>query len=140
MPSLAMSPHALHEAVPADDVEAGRGLVEHERARIGDERPREQHAPRFAARHLVHQPPREMGRAHPFERFTGAPAHVVGDRAVSKDALRRDEAREHRRQPGDAPFAVAADEALMQIGRDDAELRPQLEDIPVVVAEDAHRR
>src|SRR5688572_162619 len=34
-------PDALHESVTADDVEAGGRLVQDERARIGDERPRQ---------------------------------------------------------------------------------------------------
>ena len=38
------------------------------------------------------------------------------------------------------PSLLPADEPLMQIGRDDAELRSQLEDIPPVVAEHANRR
>ena len=47
---------------------------------------------------------------------------------------------QHRRLSHDAAFAVAGDEPLMQIGRDDAELGSQLEDIPIAAAEDADRR
>ena len=81
-----------------------------------------------------------MAGAHFLERLHPAPPHLVGDRAVSQDALRGDEAREHRSEPRDASLAVAADESLMQVGRDDAQLRPELEDVPVVAAEDADRR
>ena len=39
---------AFQKALARDDIQTGRRLVQHERARIGDERPRNQHAARFA--------------------------------------------------------------------------------------------
>jgi len=46
-----------------------------------------------------------------------------------------------RKEPGEdsvlgphASFVVAEDEAVMEIRRDEAELRPQIEDIPVIAA------
>ena len=133
-------PDALHEIVPRDQVEAGRRLVEDQRPRRRDERARQQHAPRFAARHLVQPAPGQVRRAHALERVGRPSAHLVGDRAVAQDAVRREKAGEHRGLARDAALAVAGDEPLMQIGRHDAELRSQLEHVPVVVAEHADRR
>ena len=79
-----------------------------------------------------------MSGGHPLERVDGPAPHLIGHRAVAQDALRRDEARQHRRKAGDAPFAVAGDETLMEIGRHDAELRAQLEYVPIVVAKHTH--
>jgi hypothetical protein len=58
---------------------------------------------------------------------------------VSKNPVGRDERREHRRLGRDPPFAVPGDEALVQVGRYDPELRSQLEHMPVAAAEHAHR-
>ena len=65
--------------------------------------------------------------------------HLVGDHAVAQDAVRGEKAGEHRGLAGDAALAVAGDEPLVQVGRHDAELRSQVEHVPVVAAEHAHR-
>src|SRR5439155_7640443 len=126
---------ALHEGVPRDEIETGRRLVEHERPRRGDQCPRQEHAARLAARHRVQPPAREMRHPHAPERFTCPTAHLVADEAVPEDAVRREKAGEHGGLARDEPFAVAGHEPLMQIGRDNAELRSQLEHVPVAGAE-----
>ena len=130
---------ALHEGMARDEVEAGGRFVENEGARRGDERAREQHPPRLAARHLVEPAPRQVRDAHPLERLRRALPHLRRHRPVAQNPLRGEEPREHRGVRHHAPLVVAEDEAVMQIRRDDAELRSQLEHVPVVAAEDPYR-
>ena len=98
------------------------------------------HPTRFAARHLVQPPAGQMRHAHPLECLGGAAPHVRGHDAVAKNPLRREEAGEHRGVRHDTPFVVAEHEAVMQVRRHDAELRSQLEHVPVVLPEYADRR
>ena len=81
-----------------------------------------------------------MGHTHPLERFRGAAPHVLRHDAVAKNPLCRKEPRQHRGVRHDPAFVVAEHEAVMQIRRHDAELRPQLEHVPVVLPEYADGR
>ena len=82
----------------------------------------------------------EVGRADRLERLSRTHAHLVGHDAVAKNPVRHEERRQHGRLARDAALAVARDEALMEVGGHDAELRAQLGDVPPVLAEHAHRR
>ncbi len=80
-----------------------------------------------------------MRGAHRSQCLRRSLAHLVGHRAVPQDAVRVEERGHDRRIPGDPPFAVTADEVLVQRGRDDAELRAEVEDVPPVLPEDPDR-
>jgi hypothetical protein len=83
--------HALGEIVTRHHVESRSRLIEHQRARRGDERPCEQHAPRFAGRHLVQATLRQMRHTHARQRVGRAAAHLGRHGAVAKNPLRREE-------------------------------------------------
>jgi len=106
---------------------------------IQGERTRQQHAPRFAGGHLVQPPLRQVRDTHPGQRVRRARPHLRRHRAIPEDALRRQESGEHGRLRVDAPLVVAEHEAMVQVGRDNPELRTQLEDIPAGVTEHADR-
>src|SRR4029453_14206158 len=62
----------------------------------------------------------------------GPPADPLGYGAGAKDAVGGQEGPHHGLRGRDSPFAVARDEAVVQIRRDDPDLRTQIEDIPRV--------
>jgi len=130
----------LHEMVARDDVEAARRFVEHQRRRLVDQRPRDQHAPRFAGGHRVERGARQPRRVNPLERRLSSAPHRVGDALVREQTVGREEAGDHGVQAGHDAVGIAVDEPIVKIGGDDAQLRSQFEHVPAVLAEDPDRR
>ena len=123
-----------------DEIEAARRLVEHQRRRLVDQRARDQHAPRLAGGHRVERGARQPRRVDALERLHRLAAHRVGHALMPEDAVRREEAGDDGVEAGEDAVRVAVDEAIVEIGGDDAELRSQLEHVPAILAEDADRR
>ena len=139
VPPRTIAAHLLHEAMPRAQIETSRRLVEHERTRRRRQDAGKHHPPRFPTRHLIHGPLRQVRRSHGVERLGSTEAHRVGDFAIPKYSVRHQKPRQHSGFAGDAALAVAGNETLMEIGRHDAKLRPQLENVPAIAAKNTHR-
>ena len=86
------SADAFHEIVARHQIQAGRGLVEDQRAGRRHESACEHYAARLAAGHLIQAARGQVADAHHGERFRRPFAHRTGHDAIPKDAVGHEEA------------------------------------------------
>ena len=133
------TPDHAQEPRARDDVQSRGRLVEDERTRLGDERPCDQHPPRFSGRHLIERFVGEVRRVETRERDGRLLPHVAGDVQADQEPSRREKPRKDRILAADAPRAVAVDEPLVQVRGHDAEASLKLRDVPAIAPEDPDR-
>ena len=114
-------------------IEAGGGLVEHQRLRIVHQGARDQDAARLAARHLIGIALRQVGDFEQLHHLARLLFHGGRDRVMRPDADAAEEAREH-----DFVARVVARAHLHPVVGDDAENVAQVEEAPLVAPQNAH--
>ena len=137
MPLPGDAAQGFEKAAAGDQIQPRRRLVQQQGARVGDQRPRDQHAPRLPRGHLRQRLAREVGRFHQRQRLLRPLAHRRRDGMVLRQTLAGEKAGQNGLQ---ARQRAVTDKRLVQIGRDDAEQSPQRKDVPAVPAEDGDLR